>query len=60
MFYLFFMTFFASERKEAHENYPLQFSQPANPPILIIVRLIFQSRSYNFLTPNFPLTKKRS
>jgi hypothetical protein len=36
---------------------PLQFSQPANPPILLFARLIFQSRSYKFSTPNFPLTK---
>ena len=33
--------------------------QPTNPPILLFVRLIFQSRTYKFSTPNFPLTKKR-
>ena len=38
---------------------PLQFSQPTNPPILLFARLIFQSRSYKFSTPNFPLTKKK-
>ena len=39
---------------------PLQFSQLANPPILLFARLIFQSRSNKFSTPNFPLTKKWS
>ena len=29
-----------------------------NPPIVLFARLIFQSRSYKFSTPNFPLTKK--
>ena len=31
---------------------------PANPPIFLFARLIFQSRSYKFLTPNFLLSKK--
>jgi len=38
---------------------PLQFSQPASPPNLLFARLIFQSGSYTFSTPNFPLTKKK-
>jgi len=33
--------------------------QPTNPPILFFVQLIFQSRSYKFSTPNFPLTTKK-
>jgi hypothetical protein len=37
---------------------PLQFSRPANPPILLFARLIFQSRLHKFSTPNFPLAKK--
>ena len=42
-------------------SYPLRFSRPANPPILLFAQLIFQSRSYKFSTPNFPLsvTKKK-
>ena len=36
---------------------PLQFSQLANPPMLLFARLIFQSWSYKFLTSDFPLTK---
>ena len=38
---------------------PLQFSQLTNPPNFLFARLIFQSGSYNFSTPNFPLTKKK-
>ncbi len=34
-------------------------NQPTNPPILLFVQLIFQSRSYKFLTHNFPVIKKK-
>ncbi len=35
-------------------------SQPTNPPIFLFARLIFQSRSYKFSTPNFHQQKKSS
>jgi len=43
-------------RRRTPPSSPLQFSRPANPPILLFARLIFQSRSYKFSTPIFPLT----
>ena len=46
-------------RRRTPPSSPLQFSQPTNPPILLFARLIFQSRSYKFSTPNNPLTKKK-
>ena len=46
-------------RRRTPQSSPPQFSQPPNPPILLFARLIFQSRSYKFSTPNFPLTKKK-
>ena len=46
-------------RRHMPPSSPLQFSQPANPPILLFAQLIFQSRLYKFSTPNFPLTKKK-
>jgi len=47
-------------RRHTPPSSPLQISQPANAPILLFVQIIFQSRSYTFLTPNFCLTKIRS
>jgi hypothetical protein len=47
-------------RRRTPPSSPLQFSQPDNPPILLFVRLIFQSQWYKFSTPNFPLTKEGS
>ena len=46
-------------RRRTPPSSPLQFSQPTNPLILLFARLIFQSRSYKFSTPNNPLTKKK-